>query len=99
MEVKDDVQQRFYCHKVSQTCECIILNTLVIIFYIIKIKHFVKPEDIWGHAFVHSDINIQLSSTACWNASFLDQRFENYISVETLAVLESMLCFLLKYFT
>lgn len=58
-----------------------------------------QPEDIQDHAFVHSDINIQLSSTACWNASFLDQRFENCISMETLVVLVSMLCSLLKYFT
>lgn len=42
--------------------------------------------------FVHSDINIQLSSTACWNASFLDQRYGNYIFLGTLAVLEFLLC-------
>lgn len=84
MEVKDDIQQRFYCYKVSQTCECItLLNTLVIIFYIIKIILY-NLKTSGDHAFLHSDINIQLSSTACWNASFLDQRFENYISIETL---------------
>lgn len=55
---------------------------LVQIFYIIKIIISYNLKT-FGNAFAHSDINTELSSTACWNASFLDQRFENDISMET----------------
>lgn len=54
----------------------IISSVGFVIFCIVKIS-FYNLKTCWDCVFVHSDINIQLSSTACWNASFLDQRYEN----------------------
>lgn len=71
VEVEADVQHGLECHKVGW----LVKKTWGI--SVLERRVMWPSPCLCLCLFVCSDIIVQLSSTACWNASFLDQRYKN----------------------
>lgn len=69
VEVEADVQHGLQCHKVGR----LVKKDMRRLRCFTKTGHVTSPC-LCLCSLVRSDIIVQLSSTACWNASFLDQR-------------------------
>lgn len=72
--VEADVQRRLQCHKVGGLVKKAFSCLRV------RVTCHVTASCLLLCLFVCSDIIVQLSSTACWNASFLDQRYQQKCS-------------------